>query len=345
MLPKNFYMSKSSCTSLILAMMLLALPPAAAGSLTQRPDFKSFVHQMVKRHQFNGKLLDQMFRKVNLQPSIIEAITRPAEAKPWYQYRPIFLTQKRIDGGVKFWNRHQDALRRAQEKYGVPPQVIVAILGVETRYGRHMGNYRVLDALATLAFDYPARGSFFRSELEQYLLMTREEQIDPLKMKGSYAGAMGLPQFIASSFRSYAVDFDGDGRRDLWDSEVDVIGSVANYFKRHGWSRGSPIAIPVEVHGKSYNSLLDKGLKPETPLGQFKKLGVSVPKGYDKSAEASLIELEDEHGNEYWAGMNNFYVITRYNHSALYAMAVYQLSEEILKARDSHDVAADDDTQ
>jgi membrane-bound lytic murein transglycosylase B len=331
---------KSSCTSLIIALMLLALPPAAAGNLTQRAEFKSFVDQMVKRHQFNGPLLDKMFRKVTLQPSIIEAITRPAEAKPWYQYRPIFLTRQRIRGGVRFWERHKEALRRAEAKYGVPPQVIVAIIGVETRYGRHMGNYRVLDALATLAFDYPARGSFFRSELEQYLLMTREEQIDPLKMKGSYAGAMGQPQFIASSFRSYAVDFDGDGRRDLWDSEVDVIGSVANYFKRHGWVRGGPIAVPVQVSGKRFRTILEKGIKPSTQLGQFRKLGISVPRDYGNKTEASLIELEVKDGNKYWAGMNNFYVITRYNHSALYAMAVYQLSEEILHERQSQNMAS-----
>jgi len=334
---------KSSRTSILVALLLLALPPAAAGNLTQRAEFKSFVDQMVKRHQFNGPLLDKMFRKVNLQPSIIEAITRPAEAKPWYQYRPIFLTQKRIDGGVKFWARHEEALRRAEAKYGVAPQYIVAIIGVETRYGRHMGNYRVLDALATLAFDYPARGSFFRSELEQYLLMTREEQIDPLKMKGSYAGAMGQPQFIASSFRSYAVDFDGDGRRDLWDSEVDVIGSVANYFKRHGWVRGAPVAVPVQVKGKGYRAILDKGIKPDATLKEFRKVGISVPKDYSNNTEASLIELETEDSNEYWAGMNNFYVITRYNHSALYAMAVYQLGQEILHARQSHNMASSDE--
>ncbi|MBD3670531.1 MAG: lytic murein transglycosylase B [Gammaproteobacteria bacterium] len=336
------HMVKKSCRSALVALLLLSLSPAAAGNLTQRDDYKSFVDEMVSRHQFNGDLLDRIFRKVNLQPSIIEAITRPAEAKPWYQYRPIFMKQARIRGGVKFWERHADTLRRAEEKYGVPPQIIVAIIGVETRYGRYTGNYRVIDALSTLAFDYPPRSRFFRSELEHYLLMTREEQIDPLKMKGSYAGAMGQPQFIASSFRSYAVDFNGDGHRDLWENEEDVIGSVANYFKRHGWERGAPVTAQVSVTGKGYREILEKGIKPDTELKQFRRHGIEVPKQYPDEMEAALIELETQDSQEYWAGMKNFYVITRYNHSALYAMAVYQLSEAILERYQSRSTAAKD---
>ncbi|MDH5183434.1 MAG: lytic murein transglycosylase B [Gammaproteobacteria bacterium] len=319
----------------LIALLLLILSPAAAGNLTQRDEIKHFVDGMVERHQFNGPLLKQVFNKINLQPSIIEAMRRPAEGKPWYQYRPIFLTESRVAGGLKFWEQHADTLARAEKKYGVPAEIIIAIIGVETRYGRHTGNYRVIDALATLAFDYPPRATFFKSELEHYLLMAREEQIDPLKLTGSYAGAMGQPQFIASSFRSYAVDFDGDGRRDLWDNTDDVIGSVANYFKRHGWKAGEPITAQVTIKGKKYNKLLSKGLKPDSTLKEFRKHGIQVAKQYKNTQPAKLLEFETEDAAEYWAGMKNFYVITRYNHSALYAMAVYQLSEEIRQQREA----------
>lgn len=328
-------MVMKSCKNILVALSLLAISPVAAGNLTQRDEIKNFVDDMVTRHQFNGPLLKKVFNKVNLQPSIIEAMTRPAEGKPWYQYRPIFLTQSRITGGIKFWDQHAEILARAEKKYGVPPEIIIAIIGVETRYGRHTGNYRVMDALSTLAFDYPPRSRFFKSELEHFLLMAREEQIDPLELKGSYAGAMGQPQFIASSFRSYAVDFDGDGRRDLWDNTEDVIGSVANYFKRHGWKKGEAITTRVSIKGKNYKKLLNKGLEPDSTLAEFRKHGIEVAKQYKNPLKARLLEFETEDNAEYWAGLKNFYVITRYNHSALYAMAVYQLSEEIRQQREA----------
>lgn len=324
-----------SCRKTLIALSLLVLSPVAAGNLTQRDEIKNFVDNMVERHEFNGPLLKKVFSKVNLQPSIIEAMTSPAEGKDWYQYRPIFLTESRIKGGVKFWDKHEATLTRAEEKYGVPAEIIIAIIGVETRYGRHTGNYRVMDALATLAFDYPPRSKFFKSELEHFLLMAREEQIDPLDLKGSYAGAMGQPQFIASSFRSYAVDFDGDGRRDLWENTDDVIGSVANYFKRHGWKKGQPITTQVKIQGKKYNKLLSKGLKPDSNLKEFRKHGIQVAKQYKNPLKAKLLKFKTEDDAEYWAGLKNFYVITRYNHSALYAMAVYQLSEEIRQQREA----------
>lgn len=328
-------MVMKSCKNILIALSLLTLSPVAAGNLTQRDEIKNFVDDMVTRHQFNGPLLKQVFNKVNIQPSIIEAMTRPAEGKPWYQYRPIFLTESRIAGGVKFWDKHEETLSRAEKKYGVPPEIIIAIIGVETRYGRHTGNYRVMDALSTLAFDYPPRSKFFKSELEHFLLMAREEQVDPLELKGSYAGAMGQPQFIASSFRSYAVDFDGDGRRDLWGNTDDVIGSVANYFKRHGWTQGAAITTQVSIKGKEYKKLLNKGLKPDSTLEEFRKHGIQVAKQYENPLQARLLEFETEDNAEYWAGLKNFYVITRYNHSALYAMAVYQLSEEIRQQREA----------
>jgi membrane-bound lytic murein transglycosylase B len=268
---------------------------------------------------------------VSIKQSIIDAITRPAEAKPWYQYRPIFLTKSRIKDGVAFWKKHAKDLKRAEEEYGVPPEIIISIIGVESRYGKYKGKYRVLESLATLAFNYPKRSKFFRSELQEFLLMAREEERDALTIMGSYAGAMGKPQFIASSFRQYAVDFDKDGKRDLWDSTTDVIGSVANYFSRHHWKRGEPITSPASVTGKQYKKIVKKGIKPRSTIAELAKKGINPMQKLPTDARAALIELELKKGVEHWLGLTNFYVITRYNHSELYAMAVYQLSQEIAK--------------
>ena len=323
----------------LLAIFLFTAALAASSSslmakeLTDRAELQAFVKKMVEQHQFNSDRLVRLFKQAKLQPDIIAAISRPAEAKPWYQYRPIFLTDKRIKGGAAFWDKHAETLARAEKEYGVPAEIIVAIIGVETRYGGYTGRHRVIDSLATLAFDYPPRSKFFASELEQYLLMTREEQIDPLSLKGSYAGAMGIPQFISSSYRNYAVDFDGDGHRNLWDNPVDAIGSVANYFKRHGWKPGEPVAVQTHVSGNRYQELIKKGMKPQLPLAEFAGFGVQVPDHLDTTQPASLLEFETEGIPEFWIGLHNFYVITRYNHSPLYAMAVYQLSNEIREQR------------
>ncbi|HHL45520.1 MAG TPA: lytic murein transglycosylase B [Gammaproteobacteria bacterium] len=311
------------------AVLATASSSVAAKELSDNPALHTFINKMVEQHQFNGDRLTRLFKKTRLQPDIIAAISKPAEAKPWYQYRPIFLTDKRVKGGAEFWDKHAETLARAEQEYGVPPEIIIAIIGVETRYGGYTGKHRVIDALTTLAFDYPPRSKFFTSELEQYLLMTREEQIDPLSLKGSYAGAMGIPQFISSSYRNYAVDFDHDGHRNLWDNPVDAIGSVANYFKRHGWKPGEPITVQAHVSGNRYPELVKKGIKPQLPLAEFSAYGVQIPEQLDDTQPASLLELETEGIPEFWIGLHNFYVITRYNHSPLYAMAVYQLSNEI----------------
>ncbi|MDH5396481.1 MAG: lytic murein transglycosylase B, partial [Gammaproteobacteria bacterium] len=253
----------------------------------------------------------------------------PAEGKPWYEYRPIFVTKKRTEGGIEFWKKNAIALARAEEKYGVPREIIVAIIGVETRYGKHAGRYPVFDSLATLAFAYPPRASFFKSELEQFLLMTREENIAPATLFGSYAGAMGMPQFIASSFRRYAVDFDGDGKRDLWNNPTDAIGSVANYFRKHHWKSGQPITHKVQVHGKRHNSLISKDLKPSHSQQELLNNGVILPGQIQENLNGKLLRLKNPRTPEYWVAWDNFYVITRYNHSALYSMAVYQLSQQI----------------
>ncbi len=328
-------MNRARFQPLSSAIMLIALLAVSsslvAKELTDRPALRAFIADMVAQHGFSDKRLLRLFSQVRLQPDIVAAISRPAEAKPWHRYRPIFLTEKRIEGGVEFWNRHLETLVRAEREYGVPARIIVAIIGVETRYGQNTGKHRVIDALATLALDYPPRSKFFTSELEQYLLMTREEQIDPLSLYGSYAGAMGIPQFISSSYRNYAVDFNGDGHRNLWDDPVDAIGSVAAYFKRHGWRQGEPVTLQTHASGNRYRELVKKGIKPQLPLREFPSFGVQVPEHLDDSQPGSLLELETGGIPEFWIALHNFYVITRYNHSPLYAMAVYQLSNEIQK--------------
>ena len=318
--------------ALLFALLMAAQPlPLHAGSYADNPQAQRFIDEMVKKHGFDRAELQALFGRIEKKQSILDAISRPAEAKPWHEYRPIFLTDSRIEGGVEYWRENREILDKAADAFGVDPRVIVAIIGVETRYGQHAGRYRVADALATLAFDYPPRAKFFRSELEQFLLLTREERVDPLDAKGSYAGAMGHGQFIPSSYREYAVDFDDDGHRDLWHSRYDIIGSVANYLSRHGWQRGAPVAQPGKVSGNDWHGFLDKGLKPSVPLGRLRAAGVQVAAGLGDELPAALLELEGENGAEYWVGFNNFYVITRYNRSPLYAMAVHQLSQEIEK--------------
>jgi len=312
---------------------------AAEQDFVARPDVRQFIDQMVSKHQFDDAELTKLLSQARIQKKIIDIISKPAESKPWYEYRPIFITSRRIGGGVEFWRNNRGSLSRAYDIYGVPPQIITAILGVETYYGKQKGDYRILDSLATLAFDYPPRSKFFTSELEQYLLMTREEDLDPLSMTGSYAGAMGKAQFISSSYRQYAVDFDNDGKRDLWDNNADAIGSIAHYLSVHGWEKGQPVASRASVDATLDATLLNKSLKPNLSVSYLKQSGVHIKDAVTDDQLATLISLDTKSEPEYWVGYNNFYVITRYNHSALYAMVVYQLSEEIL-AESLHNMAA-----
>jgi membrane-bound lytic murein transglycosylase B len=313
---------------LVVALILLWSVSALAGQgYADRPDVQAFIEEQAKTANFDPAELRAVFSKAEKQQSILDAISSPAEAKPWYQYRKIFLTESRTKGGVEFWRKHTDVLDRAAQEFGVSQEIIVAIIGVETFYGRRTGSYRVLNALATLGFDYPPRASFFRKELAQYLMLARDEQWDMLDPKGSYAGAMGMGQFIPSSYRAYAVDFSGDGKRDLWDS-VDAIGSVANYFKRHGWQQGEGVAVPAVATSKSVERL-KSDLKPAYEMKKLQSHGLKPSTQLDTKGPYSLIALDVEDGMEYWIGQKNFYVITRYNHSPLYAMAVYQLAQEI----------------
>ncbi|OMH33728.1 lytic murein transglycosylase B [Motiliproteus sp. MSK22-1] len=317
--------------------VLLSLSPAQAFSDTsysQNPKAKLFVDEMVNEG-FDRAYVESLINDAHRQESILKAISRPAERRlDWGKYRKIFLGKKRVTQGVEFWDKQQEALNRASEKYGVSPEIIVAIIGVETRYGRHAGKYRVLDALATLAFDYPPRAKFFSGQLKELLYLIKEENLESSKIKGSYAGAMGYGQFIPSSYRHYAVDFDGDGQRDILNNPVDAIGSVANYFRSHGWKSGEPVTFPAKLTTEVDKSLFNQQLKPKITLADWKKSGVvakeknSIP----DSSVATAMKMHTGSKTEHWLGLHNFYVITRYNHSRLYAMAVHQLSQEILAA-------------
>ncbi|MDH3354016.1 MAG: lytic murein transglycosylase B [Chromatiales bacterium] len=312
--------------------LLLTVPLAAVAASTSSFEAEPvdlFIKEMVKEHHFDAGKLRNVLNQAEKKQTILDAISRPAEGKLWHEYRPIFMTESRIREGIKFWKKNKTILAAAEKKYGVPATIITAIIGVETRYGRFRGSYRVIDALSTLAFAYPKRAKFFRGQLKEFLIMAREEKMDPLMPLGSYAGAMGQPQFIPSSFRSYAVDFDGDGRRDLWDNMDDIIGSVANYFSRHKWHAGEPVITRAKVGSSVPESLLKNGYKPSFKAAILSDYKIKSSDNIPDDREVALIALEQKQGHEYWIGFHNFYVITRYNHSPLYAMAVYQLSEAI----------------
>jgi len=293
----------------------------------------AFIGQMVTKHQFDKAELDALFETVEIKQDILKKIASPSEGLPWYKYRKIFLTDARIDAGVQFWRDNAAALAAAEQQYGVPPEIIVAIIGVETQFGKNTGNYRVIDALSTLAFAYPPRSKFFLGELESFLLLCRDEHMNPAEPLGSYAGAMGLPQFMPSSFMNYAVDFDNDNRRDIWHDSRDVIASIGNYFAKHHWQAGQIIAVPVTAKGESYKTALTKDLKPELRIDELESLNLTTMRQLPLDSKVKLLSFEQQQGEELWAGLDNFYVITRYNHSPLYAMAVYQLSVSILNKK------------
>jgi membrane-bound lytic murein transglycosylase B len=297
-----------------------------------RVEVKKFIDDFSSKSKYSKESLDTLFKRVTTQKKVLEAIQRPAEKKKnWEEYRKIFITDKRVQEGRIFWSENAPILAAAEREYGVPPEIVVAIVGVETFYGRYKGKYPVLDSLVTLGFDYPPRQNFFRSELEHFLLLAQEEDFDPLTIKGSYAGAMGKSQFISSSYRRYAVDFDDNGTRDLWGSNEDVIGSVANYFKHHGWKEDEIITVPAKVHGKNFKALLEKGIKPVASVSELPQYDVTSDYNKDVKQAVALLEFKNNNSDEYWLGFNNFYVITRYNRSHMYAMAVYQLSQQIKK--------------
>ena len=325
--------------ALFLSFAVQSAPPAQK-PYGKRDDVQDFARQMAERHGFVEQELKFLFSRARREPAILAAIVPPkaAAARSWLAYRARFVTDARIADGAAFWRRHAAVLERAAREHGVPEEIIVAIIGVETQYGRQMGTWRVIDALSTLAFDYAPRAEFFRGELEQYLLYARDAGIDVFSVRGSYAGAIGIPQFMPGSYRRFAVDFDGDGAIDLRASPADAIGSVANFLVKHGWRRGERVHLPARVAGgnagTAYRELVDAGIEPRTPLSELKRYGVETRTDLALDTPVALIELESPGTpTEYRLALRNFYVLTRYNRSVLYASAVYDLAQEIKAKR------------
>ncbi len=308
------------------------------GDFANNPNAQQFIDKMVNKHGFDRQQLQEVLSQAKRLDSVLRLMDNQApttSVKPpsgpngaWLRYRKKFITPDNVQNGVVFWNQYEDALNRAWQVYGVPPEIIVGIIGVETRWGRVMGKTRILDALATLSFNYPRRAEYFSGELETFLLMARDEQDDPLNLKGSFAGAMGYGQFMPSSYKQYAVDFSGDGHINLWDP-VDAIGSVANYFKAHGWVKGDQVAVMANGQAPG----LPNGFKTKYSISQLAAAGLTPQQPLGNHQQASLLRLDVGTGYQYWYGLPNFYTITRYNHSTHYAMAVWQLGQAVALAR------------
>ena len=296
----------------------------------ERENIRVFINYMVNKHGFKEEYLIDVLKKAESKESILEAISRPAERTlTWNQYRDIFIKKERINAGVDFWVEHKNILEKISDKTGVDIEIILGIIGVETYFGRITGGYRVIDALSTLAFDYPKRSPFFTRELESFLLIVREEAMDPFNATGSYAGAMGSPQFMPSSYRAYAIDSDGDGKRDIWNNWEDVIGSVANYLVVHGWQRGNQIIVPALLAEDSEEIEIKNGLKTTESIGSLLSKGVIFQTIMNGDHPAELLKLEQKNYSDYWVAMHNFFVITKYNHSIMYGLAVHQLGQDI----------------
>ena len=304
----------------------------AVADYRAHPEAQLFIQELAQEG-FDQRQLESVFAQAERKQSILDAISRPAEkVRPWKEYRPLFISDSRIAQGVDFWRKHQAELDKAYAEYGVPPEVITAIIGVETFYGTNTGRFRVIDALSTLAFDYPPRAPFFRQQLREFLMLVREQRLDPLTLKGSYAGAMGWPQFMPGSYRAYAVDFDQDGLIDIWQNPADAIGSVASYFKHHGWQKDQPVVVRASVSGERFAEGYTQGIEPTKTLAELQALGWQPRKAIAEE-NVTAFRLEAKEGEQYWLGLKNFYAITRYNRSFMYAMAVHQLSQEIRHAK------------
>lgn len=317
-----------------IATALLINTSAMAMPFSERPEVKEFITELEMANKDKKSAL-RALSKIESSEEIITRITTPYESLSWDKYEKLLVTEQRTINGVKFWKEHAATIEQASQEFGVPPEIIIAIIGVESSYGVNRGKYLVLQALATLAFDYQPRAAFFKSELKEYLLLVQEQGLDPLELKGSYAGAMGSPQFISSSYRNFAIDFDKSGKIDLVNNIKQSIGSVANYFKIHGWKSGESVALQVEKRGKKFKALpiaAGKNPVPVLSLASLKLQGVTTKEKIgNPDAQVALLEFESGKNKEYWLGFNNFYVITRYNHSSNYALAVFKLSQAIAK--------------
>ncbi|MCE2950388.1 MAG: lytic murein transglycosylase B [bacterium] len=312
-------------------------PGAVPRALPLSPEVEAFIEEMVDRHAFERDALRATFAQVRIQQQVLGAMHSQSRPRPWFEYRPAFVNRPRIAGGARFWQENAAVLERAQAQYGVPAELVVATIAAETLFGKMMGSHPVLDSLATLAFEFPKRAPFFRGELEQFLLLARELSIDPAQPRGSFAGAMGIPQFMPTSYRKYAVDFDADGRIDLFRSAADAIGSVANYYRVFGWVSGGPVAVRASAPVDLAEAQAKLGIKPHTTVGALAALGIAANPPHaaelDPSLPAMVFPLIMKEGTEYWLGFDNFFVITRYNRAIHYAMAVFELAREIRALR------------
>jgi len=327
---------------LIVTILMVSSSSSALALDTSRDEIQSFINELAQEHGFEETYVQGVLDQTETKQKILDAISRPAErTRPWHEYRDIFMTEARISAGVEFWNEHGDSLEYAAAETGVPPEVIAAIIGVETFYGRITGSYRVVDALATLGFDYPPRAKFFRGQLEEVFLLAREEELELTELLGSYAGAMGPPQFIPSSYRAYAVDGDGDGRRDLLGNWDDILMSVGNYFVKNGWKSGQPVAVPATSAVQGDVKRGENKLKMTSTVAELQTDGFFFDSPVTEDTASQLITLEGKTDTEYWIGFHNFYVITRYNRSSMYALAVFQLSEALSAAKADADAAAE----
>ncbi len=311
---------------LLAAALIAGLYASSYSQELDRVALDSFIAEMSQRHNFPAAELNALFSHVQASPSILAAIAKPAESKAWYQYRPIFVTDNRVEDGVSFWMRYGQVLADVERTYGVPREIMVAIIGVETFYGKRSGDYKVIEALSTLAFNYPPRAPFFRSELENFLLMTRAQGVNPLDLTGSYAGAMGMPQFMPSSFRNFAVDYDRDNRIDIWANAADAIASVGNYLKQHGWVAGQPVAARAYLSPTATPASFLQREATNIPIEELRTAGITTGVPLPNNPSVGLLQLQGDMEQEYWITLKNFDVIRTYNRSALYAMAVHQLA-------------------
>lgn len=321
--------------------LTLVLSPLGYGDdyFVHRKDVQEFIAKMVKQHKFNKQQLNALFKDVKIRPQVIHHVKKPLEKKPWLTYQLLFVNEWRIKHGVEFWRKYEKTLKRAEKTFGVPAGIIVATIGIETKYGQRTGDYRVIDSLTNLAFSDSSRAKYFRSELEHFLLLTKEQHLDPRKIMGSYAGAMGQPQFMPSSYRHYAINFSNTGKTDLLHDEIDVIGSIANYYKKNGWKLNEPVIIPTSLTTTKYNSILKATKSAKTfKINELANYGVlTKTKIKHNTLTVKIIEFQNPYSKEYWLGFHNFNVIKRYNPSDLYALAVYQLSNYITELKDKLD--------
>lgn len=327
---------KTKCLMLAGAMLTafsISTLTAAENTESINDSINQFIEKMVVKHHFDEAYLKNLFSQIHIDPVVVDKMNKPYEAKPWTEYKDFFISDERVNLGAQYWQSHSKELAHAEKTYGVPASIIVAIIGVESKYGTKQGDFPIFQSLATLAFNYPSRAPFFTSELENYLLLTQEQNFNPLSIKGSHAGAIGKPQFMPSSYRHYAVALDGSKHADLINNDGDVITSVANYFKRNGWTQNQLIVLPAKATKSAMNSIKQEPLKLNSTLGELKKLGVTVDEKLPADTKASFFSVEYNHQPQYWVALNNFEAITRYNHNMQYALVVYEFSKAIENKR------------